>query len=178
MSVFPDFLFLSQPTHIHPLYSEWIHHSHFRKANDPFWLPKLPAPAAAWIPKITGAWNNCSLHGQKMSNEKEVGRDKSSFFSPLNTGQQLSSSSKMGHSHTSLQFHPPAAPSHITFYFVFRVSPISSVNFTNLTESNCPIPKHFFLPMKTLQRYTSVHKKLIQLHNNHFLDIIFETSIS
>lgn len=113
-----------------------------------------------------------------LSNEKEVGRDKSSFFSPLNTGQQLSSSSKMEHSHTSLQFHPPAVPSHTTFYFVFRVSPISSVNFTNLTESNCPIPKHFFLPMKTLQRYTSVHKKLIQLHNNHFLDIIFETSIS
>lgn len=67
VSVFPDFLFLSQPTHIHPLYSVWIHHSHFRKANDPFWLPKLPASAAAWIPKITKAWNNCSLHLQKMS---------------------------------------------------------------------------------------------------------------
>lgn len=90
MSVFPDFLFLSQPTHIHPLYSVWIHHSHFRKANDPFWLPKLPASAAAWIPKITETWNNYSLHGQKMNPDpseqwKRRGKRQMQLLQPFKT---------------------------------------------------------------------------------------------
>lgn len=153
--------------------------SHFRKANDPFWLPKLPAPAAAWIPKITGAWNNCSLHGQKMSPDpseqwKTSGERQIQLLQPFKhrtaTEQQQQQDGALTHL-PPMPLPSSLFPHHLLFC-------VSSVDFTNLTESNCPIPRRFFLPMKTLQRYTHVHMKLIQLHNNHFLDIIFETSIS
>lgn len=107
MSVFPDFLFLSQPTHIHPLYSEWIHHSHFRKANDPFWLPNSqlqlqPEFPRSRKPEITTHSMGKRLTQTLLSNEKEVRRDKSSSFSPLKHGtateqQQLQQDGTLTH---------------------------------------------------------------------------------
>lgn len=126
-----------------------------------------------------------------LSNEKEGGRDKCSFFSPLKHGtateqQQLQQDGALTHFPPIPILEPILVPSSPFPRppFVFRVSLVSSVNFTNLTKSNCPIPKHFFLPMRTLQHHTYVHKKLIQLRNNLFfwhyfwdIDFLITTNI-
>lgn len=112
-----------------------------------------------------------------LSNEKQVGGDKSTFFSPLKhrTATEQQQLQQNGALKPPSNSHPQQP---FPFLFCVQGVPHISSDFTNLTESNCPIPKHFHLPVRTPQPHTHIHNKLIQLHNHHFSDIIFKTSIS